>query len=102
MRYMIRLVYHCHRGKVMEVIEGLKVLDQIYVSQGFETNGKIYTDRTGHMDTAVYSFEVDSLDEFFSWQRAAYADPPAEAVPLITGLNDNAVEGHREIYEVVV
>jgi hypothetical protein len=99
---MIRLVYHCNRGKVLEVIEGLKVLDQIYVSQGFKTNGKIYVDRTGHMDTAVYAFEVDSLDEFFAWQRAAYADPPAEAVPLIACLNDNAVEGYREIYEVVV
>lgn len=102
MRYMIRLVYHCHRGKVLEVIEGLKVLDQIYVSQGFNTNGKIYVDRTGHMDTAVYEFEVDSLDAFFAWQREAYADPPAEALPLIACLNDTTVEGYREIYEVVI
>ena len=101
MRYMIRLVYHCHRGKVMDVIEGLKFLDHIYVSEGFKTNGKIYVDRTGHMDTAVYEFEVDSLDAFFAWQRKAYANPPAEAVPLIASLNDTAVEGYREIYEVI-
>ena len=54
MRYMIRLVYHCKRGKVLEMTEGLKAVDHVYVSQGFNTKGRIYVDRSGHMDTAVY------------------------------------------------
>lgn len=102
MRYMIRLIYHCKRGKVLEMTEGLKAVDQVYVSQGFNTNGKIYVDRSGHMDTAVYEFEVDSLDTFFTWQRETYATPPSEAIPLIECLNETAVEGYREIYEVIV
>ncbi|MBM3224755.1 MAG: hypothetical protein FJZ47_13250 [Candidatus Tectomicrobia bacterium] len=102
MRYMIRLVYHCKRSKVLDVIAGLKGVDHAYVSYGFNTNGKIYVDRTGPMDTAVYQFEVDSLDTFFAWQRGIYANPPAEALPVIACLNDNAVEGFREIYEVIV
>ena len=28
MRYMIRLVYHCKRGKVSEMTAGLKAVDQ--------------------------------------------------------------------------
>lgn len=102
MRYMIRLVYHCKRGKVLEMTEGLKAVDHVYVSQGFNTRGRIYVDRSGHMDTAVYEFEVDSLDAFFTWQRETYATPPAEALPIIACLNETAVEGYREIYEVIL
>jgi hypothetical protein len=101
MRYIIRLVYHCKRGRVSDVIEGLQVVNQVYISQGFDTNGKLYVDRSGHMDTAVFEFEVDSLDKFFDWQREAYANPFPEAVPLIDSLNEAAVEGYREIYELV-
>jgi len=101
MRYMIRLVYHSKRGRVLEVIEGLKVVDQVYISQGFQTNGRFYVDRSGPMDTAVYEFEVASLDTFFDWQREAYANPFPEAIPLIKSLNEATVEGHREIYELV-
>jgi hypothetical protein len=55
MRYMIRLVYHCKRGKVLEMTEGLKAVDQVYVSQGFHTKGKIYVDRSGHIPTVSIS-----------------------------------------------
>jgi accessory colonization factor AcfC len=74
----------------------------VYISQGFNTNGKIYVDRSGHMDTAVYEFEVDSLDAFFTWQRGAYANPGPEAMAIIECLNETAVEGYREIYEVIL
>ena len=101
MRYMMRLVYHCKRGKTPEIVECLKFVNQVYSSQGY-TNGKIYVDRIGRMDTVVYEFEVESLDQFFTWLRGVYANPNPEAMRVIDRLNENAEEGYREIYEVIL
>ena len=98
--FMMRLVYHCNRGKSSEVAEGLKILNQLYTSDGC-TNGKVYVDRMGLMDRAIFEFELESLDQFYTVLKGRYANLDPDAQRLVDGLNENAVEGARELYEVV-
>ena len=98
--YMMRLVYHCQRGKSPEVVACLKTLNQVYTAHGY-TNGKIYVDRMGRMDRAIYQFELESLDQFYTVLRAAYANLSPEGQQLVHRLNEYAVEGARELYEVI-
>jgi hypothetical protein len=100
MPYMMRLVYHCKRGKAPEVVECLKIVNQGYTSFGCR-NGKIYVDRMGPMDRAVYEFELDSLDQFYAVLKERYANPSPDGQRLVESLNEHAVEGARELYEVV-
>jgi hypothetical protein len=101
--YMMRLVYHCTRGKALEVVECLKTLNQIYTSDGC-TNGKVYVDRMGRMDRAIYQFELESLDQFYTLLKGRYANLNnlgPDAQQLVDRLNEYAVEGARELYEVM-
>ncbi len=98
--YMMRLVLHCNRGKSSEVAEYLKILNQVYTSDGC-TNGKVYVDRMGPMDRAVFEFELESLDQFYTVLRDRYANLSPEAQQLVDSLNEQAVEGARELYEVI-
>jgi hypothetical protein len=101
--YMMRLGYQCKRGKCLDVVACLKILNQIYTDDGCK-NGKIYVDRMGRMDRAVYEFEVASLDQFYTVLTGRYANLASlspEAQQLVESLNDYAVEGTRELYEVI-
>ena len=98
--FMMRLVYHCNRGKSTEVAEHLKILNQVYTSDGC-TNGKVYVDRMGPMDRAIFEFELESLDQFYTVLRDRYANLSPEAQQLVDSLNEQAVEGARELYEVI-
>src|SRR5215471_10444651 len=98
--YMMCLAYHCQRGKSLEVVECLKILNQAYTAHGYK-HGKIYVDRMGHMDRAIYQFEIESLDQFYTTLRTAYANLSPEAQQLVNRLNEYAVEGTRELYEVI-
>lgn len=101
MRYMIRETYNCRRGKVPEYLEDLKIINDMFIKMGNST-GKIYVDITERLDTVYHTWEVDSLDEYFSFERGIYVDTEADTRALIDRLNENAVAGHREIYEVIV
>lgn len=98
--YMMRLVYHCDRGKSAEIVDCLKALNQLYTSDGC-TNGKVYVDRMGRMDRAIFQFELASLDQFYNILNERYANLSPEAQQVVDGLNKYAVEGARELYEVV-
>ena len=98
--FMMRLVYHCNRGKSSEVVECLKILNQVYTSDGC-TNGKVYVDRMGQMDRAVFEFELESLDQFYTVLKERYANLGPDGQRLVDGLNEHAVEGARELYEVI-
>ncbi len=101
MKYMIREVYNCRRGKAPEIIGDLKIINDLMMSQGV-TNGKIYVDITERMDTVIHEYEVESLDQFFTFERGFYVNPDADTTRLIDHYNDNTVAGRREIYEVLV
>jgi hypothetical protein len=51
------------------------------------------------------SFEIESLDRFYAVLRERYANLSnlgQEAQQLVDRLNEYAVEGARELYEVIV
>ena len=98
--YMMRLVYHGQRGKTPEVVDCLKILHQVYTADGCQ-NGKIYVDRMGRMDRAIYQFELESLDQFYTLLRGRYANLSPDAQRLVDRLNEYAVAGDRELYEVI-
>jgi hypothetical protein len=93
-------VYRCKRGKTPDVVECLRILNQVYTQDGC-THGKIYVDRMGRMDRAIFEFEVESLDQFYARLRERYANLPPAGQQLVARLNENAVEGARELYEVI-
>ena len=99
--FMQREVLHCQRGKATENVADLKVINQIFVGMGNST-GKIYVDITGRYDTVVWEIELESLDQFFSFERGIYVDRDEDTGRLIDRLNANTVAGYRELYEVIV
>ena len=98
--YMFREVYQAERGKAPEIVAAFKTLDQFFEKAGY-TNRRIYVDYTGPMDTVIYQWELDSLDQYFSMERGFFIDPDADAQALIDSMNNNARSGSKEIYEVV-
>ncbi len=99
--YMFREVFTAQRGKAPEVVETFKMLDQALEQAGGYTNRRIYVDYAGPMDTVIYQWELDSLDQYFSMERGFFIDPDADAKALIDSMNDNARSGSKEIYEVI-
>ena len=57
---------------------------------------------SGPMDTIIWEFEAESLDQFFTRERGFFVNPDAATQQLIVSLNGGTVEGRREIYEVIV
>jgi hypothetical protein len=98
--YMMREVFQAQRGKAPEVVAGLRVLDQVFEQAGY-TNRRIYVDCDGPMDTVVYQFEIESLDQYFTMERGVFVNPDQETKALIDAFNTNAKSGHRELYEVI-
>jgi hypothetical protein len=100
--YMIREVFRAQRGKALELIAGLKTINQALLTQAGFSHGKIYADMSGPMDTIIWEFEAESLDQFFTLERGFFVTPDAATQQLINTLNGGTVEGRREIYEVIV
>ncbi len=98
--YMMRLVYNCKRGKSLEIVECLKALNGLYTSDGCK-NGRIYIDRMGPMDRAIFDFEVPSIDGFYSVLKERYAALSPEAQEIVDRLNEYAESGSRELYEII-
>jgi len=98
--YMMREVYQAERGKVPELVAALKVLDKAFEQAGY-SNRRIFVDYDGPMDTMVYEFETESLDQYFSMERELFVNPDADTKALIDAFNTNAKSGSRTIYEVI-
>jgi len=98
--YMVRNVWKCERGKVPECLEVVKEVRDSWARDGNKT-GKIYTDYTDRMDTIAFEIEVESLDQYFNNQRSNYDTLSPETVESVRKFNDNTVEGHRHIWEVI-
>jgi hypothetical protein len=98
--YMVREVIQAQRGKAPEIVTGFNVLDQMFEQAGY-TNRRIYVDYDGRMDTVVYQVELESLDDYFSGERANFVDPSEDTKALIDLFNTAGRSGYREIYEVI-
>ena len=100
--YMIREVFRAQRGTAPALLAGLKTIHQALLTQAGFSHGKIYADMSGPMDTVVWEFEAESLDQFFQLERGFFVNPDTATQQLIERLNGGTVEGRREIYEVLV
>jgi hypothetical protein len=99
---MLRQVFNCRRSKDPEIVKIVQAFNRAFMAnEGFE-NGRIYVDMTGRMDTVIYQFEVESVDNFYKLERGLFVNPDEDTIRLIDTLNENAVEGSREIYEVIL
>jgi hypothetical protein len=98
--YMVREVIQAQRGKAPEIVAGFNIVDQMFEQAGY-TNRRIYVDYDGPMDTIVYQVELESIDKYFSDERAHFVDPDEETKALIDLFNTVGKSGYREIYEVV-
>ena len=101
MRYMIREVFHCKRGKVPVILDDVKIIIEFMKSQGI-TDHKLYVDIAQDMDTVFHEYEVDSLDKYFAFERGIFVNPTPQTRQLVDHYNDNTVAGRREIYEVIL
>ena len=100
MKYMIRDVFTCKRGKVPEYLESLKVVIAFMRSVGM-TEHKVYADIAESMDTIFHEYEVDSLDQYFTMERGFFVDMDEDTQGLVNAINDVTVSGRREIFEVL-
>ena len=100
--YMIRNTWRAQRGQAPAFIAALQMVNQAVTAQAGFANGKIYADMSGPFDTVVWQFEAESLDRFYQVERRVFVNPDAATQQLIDTLNTGAVEGRREIYEVIV
>ena len=98
--YLLREVCQAERGKAPEIVAAFKTLDQWFEKAGY-TNRRIYVDYTGPMDTVVYQWEFDSLDQYFAMERRTFIDPDEDTQALIDAMNTNATSGNKVIYEVI-
>ena len=83
-----------------EIVAAFKTLTKVFEEAGY-TNRRIYVDYAGPMDTVVCQWEFDSLDQYFTMERAFFVNPDENAQSLIDTFNSNAVSGYKEIYEVI-
>jgi len=100
--YMIREVFRAQRGKAPEIIAIFQTLHQVMMAQAGFSQGKIYADMSGPMDTVIWAFEAESLDQFFTLERGFFVHPDTATQQVIAAMNGGAVEGRREMYEVIV
>ena len=100
MKYMIRDVFTCKRGRVPEYLDLLKIVIDYMRSIGI-TEHKVYADIAESMDTIFHEMEVDSLDEYFTTERGFFVDMDAETKGLVDAYNEVTVSGRREIFEVL-
>ena len=100
--YMLRQFFNCKRGKAPEIVEIVQTFNQVFMTKEGFGNGRIYVDMTGRMDTVIYQFEVESLDNFYKLERGLFVNPDEDTIRMIDNLNENTVEGRREIYEVIL
>ena len=55
----------------------------------------------GRMDRAVFEFELASRDQFYALLKERYGNLTPVVQSLVEDLNAHAVEGARELYEIV-
>ena len=98
--YLLREVFQAERGKAPEIVAAFKALDRWFEGAGY-TNRRIAVDCTGPMDTVVYQWELESLDQYFAMERGTFVAPDEDTQALIDAMNTNAAAGSKEIYEVI-
>jgi hypothetical protein len=100
--YMIRGTFRAQRGQAPVLIDLFKTINENLTAHAGFSNGKIYADMTGPMDTIIWQIEAESLDQFYRVERNLFVNADAATQHLIDTLNTHAVEGRRDIFEVIL
>lgn len=100
--YMIRNTFRAQRGQAPILIDLFKTINEALMANDGFSNGKIYADMTGPMDTIIWQIEAASLDQFYQVERGLFVNPDADTQRMIDTLNNRAVEGRRDIFEVIL
>jgi len=98
-KFALRNTWVCQRGKGPEAMEGFKAVAESYRDMGIPC--KLYVDISGTMDVVAMELEIDSLDGYFTDQRAFYAGMDDATKGLIGSINGNTASGSRVLYEIV-
>src|SRR5262245_14431800 len=85
--YMIRNIFRAQRGKAPELIAIFTAMNQVVMAQEGFSQGKIYADMTGPMDTVIWAFEAQSLDRFYQFELGVFVNPDAQTQQIIDNLN---------------
>ena len=100
MKYQIRETYTANRGMVPEYVDALKIIIGAMKANGIP-NHTLCVDISGSLDTVYHEFEVDSIDQYFGFERGMYDNPDAQTRQLIDHINDITLSGSREIFEIL-
>jgi hypothetical protein len=102
MKYLIHEVMHCRRGKVPEVLQDLKIVNQALLNMGLiTTSGRFYADFSDRFDTIVFDQETESLDKYLDAERGFYKNMDQESRDMVDRVNNNTAAGYRQIFEVL-
>jgi hypothetical protein len=101
MKYLIHEVMHCRRGKVPEVLQDLKIVNQALLNMSLITSGRFYADFSDRFDTIVFDQETDSLDKYLDAERGFYKEMDQESRDMVDRVNNNTATGYRQIFEVL-
>ena len=99
MKFALRNTWVCQRGKGPEAMEGFKLVAANYRSNGVPC--KLYVDISGPMDVVALELEIDSLDGYFTDQRAFYAEMHEATKGLICSINGNTASASRVLNEIL-
>jgi len=95
---MVRAVMNCKPGKVGELVEKFKAVNQVMQEMGIEPF-RIFTDMSGELFwTLILQREYESLGEYQKLESEIMAD--ARFGALMAGYHDLVHQGRREIYKV--
>ena len=96
---LVRTEFQCKWGRVQEVVDGFKAMAERMNNQDVIKRSRIMTDLSGRFDTVVVESEVESIDAYFAFLHAAFADPEFQAAQA--AMTDSPYQsGTRSFYTI--
>lgn len=82
---MVRDEFHCEPGRAQAFVDRFKAMANNMREQDVIKRGRIMTDLSGSFDTVVVETEIESIDAYQAFMRAAFADPESQAAQVADG-----------------
>ena len=96
---LVRTEFQCKWGRVQEAVDGFKTMSEQMNNQDVIKRSHIMTDLSGRFDTVVLESEVESIDAYFAFLHAAFADPEFQAAQA--AMTDSPYQsGSRSFYTI--
>ena len=94
---LVRTEMHCKWGRVNEVVDRFKAMSAMLNDQNVIKRSRILTDLSGRFDTVIIESEIESMDDYFAFLQAAFANPDFQP----GGNDDPPYEmGSRDYYTI--